>query len=126
METANYSSKRFMPTRMSPVVLRLEPKKKYISPWRFIPKSHIGQSKNIEDKTFLDLRKRQIKLELPKIVTETQEKTSCPYYDKSTRVIKDQIKQINGTSIYTLIENFSIRRKRSLSPYRMKKHSLVF
>lgn len=109
---------------MSPVIFRLQALKEYQSPWKFLPSiKRVSRStvRDLHGKQIMDIGKRQIKLELPKIATENMEKLERSLIsgqEKSIKKRKSYILQSHERSIKKLTEDSFSSQKRHKSPLR--------
>lgn len=109
---------------MSPVIFRLQALKDYQSPWKFLPSIQRNNRNTVRDlhgKQIIDIGKRQIKLELPKIATENMEKldgTLISGQEKPVKTRKNYFLQNHERSIKKLTENSFLSQKIHKTPLR--------
>ena len=124
MERNYFKSNRGLKIEMSPVIFRLQPLKEYQSPWKFFPSIHRASRSTIrhsEDSSLINIKRRKIKLELPKINTdknEISEESSLSLEKKSLKSLKKNFLNFHDKSIKFFIERTYSPVKRTISPLR--------
>ena len=111
---------------MSPVIYRLQPLREYQSPWKFFPriqKTSRSTIQNSEETSIVDMSKRRLRLELPKIEAETLDHSNNSMislekksFKKSLKSLRSYIIPVRDKSIKNFIESRYVPQKRYLTP----------
>ena len=107
---------------MSPVVYRLQPLRENQPPSKIFPSIHRSSQstmRNSEEASIVEISKKRLRLELPKIELESGENPKSSMISlekKSLKKLRNYIIPLHDRSIKNFIERRYIPQKRYLSP----------